>query len=363
MPTDKQFEDLIKQFNVYLSPEQKSSLSMRTYGEVQDILKNTRSDIQSEATNTARTSIGQIIQSMPEGTFTPEEQRMLQGQSETQRILEEHYGIEEAGKQAQEMQTYYEGLVQKTPGFGMAMQAGLGQISPTFLGVSRKDVEDKLRGMGVTNTAVMQKLSNQYLAQSDRAMDMTLSALNTMWNTSLVAARTAAQDKQAIFNNLASKMEDAYKATSSIFADRLQEQRELAMYEKKLQIAERYKEEEGADIISQATLNKLAAAGIPTDVATDIQSYLNEGFDYKTILNAMIDSMGKEKAVDYMKSYYSVMSRQGTLTIGMPQIIETPNFEQMAEGISPTATPEKESWWQPGKWWETLRSIPYKVLE
>lgn len=62
------------------------------------------------------------------------------------------------------------------------------------------------------------------------------------------------------------------------------------------------------DIISQAKINQLAAAGVPQAVAEDIQRSLNAGVAKPTIIAHLDKQLGKGKGQEMMDSYDSIMS-------------------------------------------------------
>jgi flagellar biosynthesis chaperone FliJ len=64
MPTNTQLQKLLDQYRAYVNPEAKAQLSMRTYGDVQDIIKNTASKIQQQATESAQKNIQALQASM-----------------------------------------------------------------------------------------------------------------------------------------------------------------------------------------------------------------------------------------------------------------------------------------------------------
>ena len=66
-----------------------------------------------------------------------------------------------------------------------------------------------------------------------------------------------------------------------------------------------------AKLISQATLNKLAAAGVPEVVALDIQRSLNSGILDPTIRAHLIKQVGEQKGNSYMDEFLSVMGAGG----------------------------------------------------
>jgi len=111
--------------------------------------------------------------------------------------------------------------------------------------------------------------------------------------------------------------------------------------------------------ITQSVLNKLAASGVPNDIAIDIQGYYNAGNTDKEILKGMIAQFGEEKAVSYMNAYSNVMAAQGTFTMAMPRIQDfqatadaLKTEEEEAEKAMIKETTEETHWWDILKFWD-----------
>jgi len=113
-------------------------------------------------------------------------------------------------------------------------------------------------------------------------------------------------------------------------------------------------------VITQSVLNKLAAAGVPNNIALDIQGYFNAGNADRDILGAMITQFGEEAAVRYMEAYSNVMATQGTFTMQVPKIQD---FQAVAdeirlegevaeEAMREELAEPKPHWWDALKFWE-----------
>ncbi len=72
--------------------------------------------------------------------------------------------------------------------------------------------------------------------------------------------------------------------------------------------------ERGSDstVISQATLNKLATAGVPVVVSSDIQRSLNEGKSQSIIRAHLVKQLGQQRGDSYMDAFLSVMETSDT---------------------------------------------------
>ena len=104
------------------------------------------------------------------------------------------------------------------------------------------------------------------------------------------------------------------------------------------------------DIISQATLNKMGAAGVPNDVALTMQQDVNSGVSWDDIYNGMSATYGNVKAGQYIDKFRKIMAEQGTIQI---PTLPPESYEERAEAEA--TTPEKEDeggtvWWNPLTW-------------
>jgi len=63
------------------------------------------------------------------------------------------------------------------------------------------------------------------------------------------------------------------------------------------------------DIISQATLNKMGAAGVPNDVALTMQQDVNSGVSWDDIYNGMSATYGNVKAGQYIDKFRKIIGR------------------------------------------------------
>ena len=104
------------------------------------------------------------------------------------------------------------------------------------------------------------------------------------------------------------------------------------------------------DIISQATLNKMGAAGVPNDVALTMQQDVNSGVSWDDIYNGMSATYGNVKAGQYIDKFRKIMAEQGTIQVPS---LPPESYEERAEAEA--TTPEKEDeggtvWWNPLTW-------------
>ena len=104
------------------------------------------------------------------------------------------------------------------------------------------------------------------------------------------------------------------------------------------------------DIISQATLNKMGAAGVPNDVALTMQQDVNSGVSWDDIYNGMSATYGDVKAGQYIDKFRKIMAEQGTIQVPS---LPPESYEERAKAEA--TTPEKEDeggtvWWNPLTW-------------
>ena len=110
------------------------------------------------------------------------------------------------------------------------------------------------------------------------------------------------------------------------------------------------------DIISQATLNKMGAAGVPNDVALTMQQDVNSGVSWDDIYNGMSATYGNVKAGQYIDKFRKIMAEQGTIQVPS---LPPESYEERAEAEA--TTPEKEK--KPGiiekitDWWHSVQGF------
>lgn len=219
--------DIVQKFKEYLgftpTSQQVSQFSMKSSGEVEDILAGTRSDIQSNAANNAQDAISQIQSSLgAAGVDLPGYGNeylttLAQGKS----ALEEKYGLTAAEEQASKSEAFYRDIAQKGPMFEEVMRGGLEDISPSFLGATRSGMEDFYKA--IPNPFVRDKMVNSYMDASDRGLTSTLNALNGLYQTVLIGAENVAEMDAKRYNNIAGKISDLYGDIQWISRNRFQE--------------------------------------------------------------------------------------------------------------------------------------------
>lgn len=100
-----------------------------------------------------------------------------------------------------------------------------------------------------------------------------------------------------------------------------------------------YPEKEEKPVISRATLNKLALAGVPNDIALDIQDALNSGFTLEQITEGLAKSyvsdpirgmsvpIGREKAEFYIKTFKETLLKESALDVVAKEILKRIELE------------------------------------
>ena len=241
--------EIQKYYSQYLgfSPDSKSlsGMAMMSPAEVEDTLKNTRTEVQSSATQTAQSAISSLMS--PGGEMLPPAvgdylTQMAQGRE----MLADRYGLTEAEKRMREAEQFYQSIAQKGPMLGQTMAGGLMEMSPTFLGATRKDLEGKFAD--IENPFVRDSMIDSYLRAADKSMVATLNALNGLYQTSLMSAQTAMESEQRNYLGIADKVKDLYSELQWMNRNRVQEQ----MKEKNEQVP---------DWFRQDIINEYAAKG------------------------------------------------------------------------------------------------------
>ena len=218
-----EIEKLYQQYMGY-TPTSKdaSQFSMMPADDVNDILAASRKDMQSNAAQKVRDVIAQLSASLPAGTTGNKE--YLEQVAGGRATLEEAYGLPEAEGRVQEAEEFYRQIAIRGPMFEEVMRSGLSDISPTFLGATRKDTEDYFKG--IPNPFVRDRMVNAYLDASDRSLTASLNALNGLYQTALVSAETALQAEQSHYNRVADKSKELYSELQWLARNRYEEQEE-----------------------------------------------------------------------------------------------------------------------------------------
>jgi len=223
-------ENITQKFRDYLgidpSGKQVSGLSLKTDGEVDEILSDTRNEVQSEAAKTAEANIAALQQSIGGGT---PEQDYIKRLTEGKQALEDQYGLTEAQEGADTAEQFYLDIAQKGPMFDTAMTGALMGASPTFLGATRKGVEQAYAG--IANPFVRDRMVNDYMNAADRSLTSTLNALNGLYQSTLAGAQGAAEFEQKAYQRVADKVSDLYKEVQWLARDRYEEQSEIRFQE------------------------------------------------------------------------------------------------------------------------------------
>lgn len=216
--------EFIKMFTQYMgfppSSKDYATFAMKSSVDTEDILKNTKSNVQSGAVNKAKSAISALSGGMAQGP----EKDYLEQVAGGYNILQEQLGIPEAGKRLEESEAFLKGIQQRGPIFEEVMKSGLGEVSPTFLGATRKDLEEKLSGIG--NPFVRDKMINSYLDAADKSMAANLTALNGLYQTALIGAQTAVEADQKHYDKIMGNVKDLFSELQWINRKRYIEQTE-----------------------------------------------------------------------------------------------------------------------------------------
>jgi hypothetical protein len=209
--------DIQKFYSQYLgfTPSSKdvSSMAMMSNAQVEDVIKNSKTEVQSQATNKANEAIASLGEG---GDYLS---KMMQGQT----MLADRYGLTEAEKRMGEAEEFYRSIAEKGPMLKQVMTGELQQASPTFLGATRKDLEEYFAH--IENPFVRDSMVNNMLTSADKSMVATLNALNGLYQTSLMAAQNAVESERSNYQNINNKVKDLYSELQWI--NRLREQERI----------------------------------------------------------------------------------------------------------------------------------------
>ena len=216
---------IVKLFSDYLGFTPSSSdlkkFSMMSSADVEDVLKNTKGNVQSEATKKAQDAVKALSGGSDYASS------MMQGQ----RVLEEQYGMGKAKEQLSKSTDWANQLATKGPMFEQTMKTGLETISPKFLGSTRKDLEEFFSG--IPDPFVRDKMVGTYLDSADKSMVANLQALNSLYQTSLISAQTAIETDQAHYKAITDKVKDLYTELQWVNRNRYEEEETERMEIKK----------------------------------------------------------------------------------------------------------------------------------
>ena len=204
--TTEQFAQLQKAFNTQLGSDTYSKVSMLSPSEVEQILKDTNTKNQTDATTSATDWISKLTSNLP----APYQEY---AKLNTQALGQYQQAIAPQEEEARKASQQYQNIVQKGPMFELAMRPELAKISPTFMGANRKDLDAKLTAEGITDPFVKQSMIDSYLQYADSAMTMSLSALGQLYDSAVIASKTVAEDKQSAYEKVADIYKEAYQTT------------------------------------------------------------------------------------------------------------------------------------------------------
>ena len=225
MPTNKQITDLFNAYGARVSSEQTSQLGMKSMGEVEQIAKDTKNKVQSDALSSYNTAMKSLTTNLP-----PAYQDYAKSSLATTQQYQQLKSSSPEYQASQSADQYLSELVQKGPMFALAMRQDLAKISPSFLGVSRDFLDKKLAGIG--NPFVRDKMVSDYMGYAEKATSMSLSVLGQLRDSALIAAKRDADDKKSQWEKTASVFDDALKIVLSSQQSILEEKLKVAEVKK-----------------------------------------------------------------------------------------------------------------------------------
>ena len=199
---------------------EKSSLSMLPYADAYQIVTDTQSQVKSDAISEARKQLQQLTSGMGLGS---EEANYLSGAMNMQGTLEDAMGLKEAEQNAQKLSQYATQLSSAAPTMDTLYTGMLKRASPTFLGATRENVENYFKEL-MPNPLERQQAVENYMAASKQSFTASLKALNSLYETSVLAAQGAADNEQKRYDNIASKVKDLWSEISFVGREHLQQE-------------------------------------------------------------------------------------------------------------------------------------------
>ena len=204
MATSEQWAAIQKALGTQLGGDTYSKVSMLSPSEIETVLKDTNTKNQTDALNSAQSNLNSL--SAPYQQFAAA--NISAGNTYNQQLQS---AAETTGyKQAQ---SSYDAIIQKGPMFELAMRPELAKVSPTCMGANPKDLDAKLTAEGITDPFTKQSMIQNYMQYADRSMTMSLSSLGQLYDSAVIAARTATEDKQKEYQKVADMYKEAYSAT------------------------------------------------------------------------------------------------------------------------------------------------------
>ena len=276
-------DEIVKLFSEYMgftpSSDQISKFGLMDRAEVEDILKNTKSDVSSEATK----GVNQAIESLKTSLGQAGTSYMSQLAS-FQQQAGQAYGLPEAEEQLQKSQKWASEIATKGPMFEQTMAGGLQGASPTFLGATRKSLDEYFAN--IPNPLVRDKMVKSYLDAADDSMKANLNALNGLYKTSLLAAQSAFDIDKTNYTKIAGKVQDLYSDFQWLSRDRWQEQQQepkkvQAKYETRLnqEISNVYGGRYGKQGSREQAISVLQGEYPDMDVSKDIFRRIPDGYE------------------------------------------------------------------------------------
>ena len=204
MATSEQWAAIQKALGTQLGGDTYSKVSMLSPNEIETVLKDTNTKNQTDALNSAQSNLNSL--SAPYQSFAAA--NISAGNTYNQQLQS---AAETTGyKQAQ---SSYDAIIQKGPMFELAMRPELAKVSPTFMGANPKDLDAKLTAEGITDPFTKQSMIQNYMQYADKSMTMSLSSLGQLYDSAVIAARTATEDKKKEYQKVADMYKEAYSAT------------------------------------------------------------------------------------------------------------------------------------------------------
>lgn len=260
-------DEIVKLFNDYMgftpSSDQISKFSLMNQAEVEDILKNTKTDVSSEATK----GVNQAIESL-KGSLGQGGTDYMKNLATFQQQAGQAYGLPGVEENLKKATDWKNQLTTKGPMFEQTMTTGLQQISPTFLGATRKGLEEYFAN--IPNPLVRDKMVGSYLDAADKSMSANLTALNALYKTSIYAAQSAVESEKDTYTKITGKIKDLTGDLTWLMRNRYEEQIKEQEEAKKLLL----EEEAGVNALDDVLQKAMDSGATPEDAATAASIYV-----------------------------------------------------------------------------------------
>ncbi len=226
--TLSQFNEIVQAHNTYMSPSDYSKYATMSPADFEDAVKNTTTKLQTDTISNAQKNLDNLNLPPAYQDYAKANMSAAQGYQQAKESSNEYQLLQQAEK-------YQSEIIQKGPMYELAMRQDLARISPSFMGVSRESLREKLKSIE-PNVINREKMIDTYMGYADKAMTMSLSTLGQLRDAAVIAAQTDVEEKKSIWEKVAAVYDEAYSTTlmanKSILENKLNPTKNLTQAEK-----------------------------------------------------------------------------------------------------------------------------------